>query len=134
MKRLLASALAILVISATTVRAAQYAVKKKGGPSGIISGVVIGPDDKPAPHAAITYQSSDGTGPHAVHADAHGRFTITKLRTDIYDFRASAKGIFSEWQKNFQVQSGHTSEITLHLIYAREMPKSASTAKPVKKN
>jgi len=132
MKRLLASALVLFAITATMAQA-QYVIKKRGGgPSGVISGVVLGPDDKPAPHAAITYQSSGGNAPHAVHADAHGRFTITKLHTDNYDLRASANGVFSEWQKNFPVQSGKTHEITLHLIYAKEMPKSS--AKSAKKN
>jgi hypothetical protein len=118
----------LFAISSTTVCAGQNVVLKrgKGGPTGIISGVVLGPDDKPAPHAAITYQSSGGNAPHAVHADSRGRFTITKLHSDIYDIRASANGVFSEWQKNFQVESGHTSEITMRLIYAREMPKSKS--------
>jgi hypothetical protein len=130
MRRILASAAIFFVISGTAVRAGQNVVLKHGkdAPTGIISGVVLGPDDKPAPHAAITYQSSAGSAPHAVHADSHGRFTITKLHTDTYDIRASAGGVFSEWQKYFQVQSGHTSEIELRLIYAREMPKSKGKA------
>ena len=131
MKRIVVSALALLAFSVSAVQA-QYVIKKKGTPSGVISGVVLGPDDKPAPHAAITYQSSSGNAPHAVHADSRGRFTIAKLSSDNYDIRASANGIFSDWQKNFQVKSGQTSEITLHLIYAREMPKSKS--KSAKKN
>lgn len=131
MKRILAIALVLLALPVTAIEA-QYVIKKKSAPSGVISGVVLGPDDKPAPHAAISYQSSSGNAPHAVHADSDGRFTITKLGTDNYDLRASANGIFSEWQKNFQVKSGQTSEITLHLIYAKEMPKSKSKSK--KKN
>jgi len=135
MKRIFAIAMLFLTISGVALFAERSVMaQRKGGPSGVISGLVLGPDDKPAPHAAITYQSADGSAPHAVHADAHGRFTIAKLHTDIYDIRASAGGIYSVWQKNFQVQSGHTSEITLHLIYAKEMPKSASTSKPPKRN
>ena len=125
MKRTIAIALMLLTTLGATALAGQNVVVKrgKGAPTGIISGTVLGPNDKPAPNAVITYQSSGGTSPHVVRADAHGRFTITKLHSDIYDLRASAKGIFSEWQKNFQVQSGHTSEIILRLIYAKEMPK-----------
>jgi len=78
--------------------------------SGILSGVVLGPDDKPVPHAGVTYQSSAGTAPHAVHADSQGRFTIRKLRSDNYDLRASGKGVFSEWEKNVTVRVG-THEI-----------------------
>ena len=134
MKRILAITIALLTVSGTAAMAGQYGAPKawKGKTGGVISGVVLGPDDKPAPHAAITYQSSGGDSPHAVHADAHGRFTIAKLHTDNYDLRASANGVFSEWQKNFPVQSGKTSDITLHLIYAKAMPKSS--AKSTKKN
>jgi len=134
MKRLLAITVMVLMVSGGAVWAAQYGAPKawKTKPSGVISGVVIGPDDKPVPRAAITYQSSAGDEPHAVHSDSHGHFTITKLRTDNYDLRASANGIFSEWQKNFPVTSGKTSDITLHLIYAKAMPKSSG--KSAKKN
>jgi len=134
MKRFLPVTIIILMISSAASSASQYGAPKawKVKPSGVITGIVLGPDDKPAPHAAISYQSSDGSAPHAVHADSHGRFTITKLHTDNYDLRASANGIFSEWQKNFPVESGRTSDITLHLIYAKAMPKSS--AKNAKKN
>jgi hypothetical protein len=98
--------------------------------SATLTGVVIGPDDKPAPHASVSYQSSDGSAPHAVHADAHGRFTISQLRGDNYDIRASAKGIFSEWEKNIPLRKGQTRSMELRLIYAKEMPKSASKTKP----
>jgi hypothetical protein len=109
--------------------AASSVAQRKG--AGILSGVVLGPDDKPVPHAGVTYQSSGGTAPHAVHADSKGRFTITKLRSDNYDLRASGKGVFSEWEKNVTVHSGRTKSVTLHLIYAKEIPKeyTKSTAK-----
>lgn len=138
MKRIFAITALISCGLGATVCSAQNVVlkQKKGGPTGVIAGIVLGPDDKPAPFAAITYQSSSGTAPHAVHADAHGRFTITKLHSDIYDVRASANGIFSEWKKNFRVESGRTSDLTLRLIYAKEMPKQmpSSLNKPASKN
>ena len=95
-----------------------------------MSGVVLGPDDKPVPHAAVTYQSSGGNAPHAVHADAHGHFTIANLKADNYDMRASGKGVFSEWEKNITVRSGQTKSVTLRLIYAKEMPKAYVKSKP----
>ena len=102
--------------------------QKKG--TATVSGVVLGPDDRPVPHAAVTYQSSGGNSPHAVHADANGHFTITKLRADNYDMRASGKGVFSEWQKNITVRSGRTKNVTLRLIYAKEVPKAYVKSKP----
>lgn len=115
-------ALVLMVVGLVALVAAQdLAAQKKG--AGVLSGVVLGPDDKPVPHASVTYQSSGGTAPHAVHADSQGHFTITKLRTDNYDLRASGKGVFSEWEKNVTVRSGRTKSITLRLIYAKEIPK-----------
>jgi len=95
-----------------------------------LTGVVLGPDDKPVPHAAVTYQSSGGNAPHAVHADAHGHFTIANLRADNYDMRASGKGVFSEWEKNVTVHRGQTKSVTLRLVYAKEVPKAYVKGKP----
>lgn len=94
----------------------------------VLTGVVIGPNDKPVAHAAVSYQSSGGNAAHAVHTDGHGRFTITKLPADNYDVRASANGIFSEWEKNVTIHTGQTRSVTLHLIYAKQMPKTALSA------
>ena len=92
--------------------------------SGEITGVVLGPDDKPVPDASVTYQSSAGMAPHAVRADAHGRFVIAHLRSDNYDLRASGNGVFSDWEKNVAVKSGYTKNVTLHLIYANDIPRA----------
>ena len=119
---------AAFVLALVAARGVPAAPQTKG--SAILSGVVIGPDDKPVPHASVSYQSSDGSAPHAVHTDAHGRFTIPQLRADNYDIRASAKGIFSEWEKNISVRKGQTKSIELRLIYAKEMPKPVSSTKP----
>lgn len=95
-----------------------------------LSGVVIGPNDKPVPHASVSYQSSDGSAPHAVYADAHGRFTISQLNANSYDIRASGKGVFSDWQRNIPLRKGQSRSVELHLIYAKEMPKSVFDTKP----
>lgn len=117
----------ILTIAVFVVLLTAYATPAQTG-AGILSGVVLGPDDKPVANAAITYQSGGGRAPHIIHTDSHGHFTITKLKMDNYDLRASSKGIFSEWEKNVMVRSGKTKFITLRLIYAREMPKSDTAA------
>jgi hypothetical protein len=124
MRRVLISMLAMLV---ALVCAQNLAAQHKG--AGVLSGVVLGPDDKPVPHASVTYQSSAGIAPHAVHADSQGHFTITKLRTDNYDLRASGKGVYSEWEKNVAVRSGQTKSVTLRLIYAKEIPKAYTKSK-----
>jgi Carboxypeptidase regulatory-like domain len=118
----------VFLMALVTAQGVLAAPQSKG--SATLSGVVIGPDDKPVPHASVSYQSSGGNAPHAVYTDSRGRFTITKLKSDNYDVRASSKGIFSEWEKNITLRRGKTQYITLQLIYAREMPKSSKTSKP----
>jgi hypothetical protein len=127
MKRALLFLTAFL-LALVAARGVLAAPQSKG--TSTLSGVVIGPDDKPAPHATVSYQSSDGSAPHAARADAHGRFTISQLKADSYDIRASAKGIFSDWQKNIPLRKGQVRSVELRLIYAKEMPKSSSNAKP----
>jgi len=117
----------VLVVLAARAVSAQQPAKKTAA---TLSGVVLGPDDKPVPHASITYQSSGGNAPHAVHADSRGHFTITKLRADNYDVRASGKGVFSEWEKNVNVRPGQEKTLTLRLIYAKEVPKAYVNSKP----
>jgi hypothetical protein len=112
----------IAVLAAALAGAQNSAAQSKAG--GVITGVVLGPDDKPVSHASVTYQSSAGIAPHAVHADAHGHFTITKLHSDNYDLRASGRGVFSEWEKNVTVRSGKTKSVILRLIYANQIPKA----------
>jgi hypothetical protein len=124
MKRALFSIAALLAV---LMAAQSLAAQRKNG--GVLSGLVLGPDDKPVAHASVTYQSSAGMAPHVVRTDSAGHFTITKLRSDIYDLRASGKGVFSEWEKNVAVRSGHTKSITLRLIYAKEIPKAYTKSK-----
>jgi uncharacterized lipoprotein NlpE involved in copper resistance len=124
MKRALFSMTVLLL---ALLAAQNLAAQRKG--SGVLNGVVLGPDDRPVPHASVSYQSSAGMAPHAVHTDSQGHFTITKLRTDNYDLRASGKGVFSEWEKNVAVKSGQTKTVTLRLIYARQIPKAYTKSK-----
>jgi hypothetical protein len=120
----------VAVVLATLVAARGVIAAPQSKGSATLSGVVLGPDDKPVPHASVSYQSSGGNAPHAVYTDSRGRFTVTKLKADNYDVRASSKGIFSEWEKNITLRRGKTEYITLQLIYAREMPKASKTSKP----
>jgi len=133
MKRLLYFFIIFATLLTTALVASRSVLAspdRKG--TSVLTGVVIGPNDRPVAHAAVSYQSSGGNAAHAVHTDAHGRFTISKLPADNYDLRASANGIFSEWEKNVTIHIGETRSVTLHLIYAKQMPKSAIAASRVK--
>src|ERR1043166_9305472 len=124
MKRPLSFVLILATLFGTALVATRtvFAQPQHKG-SSTLTGVVLGPNDKPVARAVITYQSSCGSAPHVVRTDAHGRFTIPKLIADNYDLRASASGIFSVWEKNFTLRSGETRSITLRLIYSKQMPK-----------
>lgn len=127
MKRISFFLIALMLL---LVVARQAAAEPQSRGTSSLSGVVIGPDDKPVPHASVTYQSSDGTAPHAVHADSRGHFAITKLKSGNYDLRASNNGIFSDWEKNVMLRKGQARSLELHLIYAKEMPQPVSNKKP----
>ncbi|HVO56833.1 MAG TPA: carboxypeptidase-like regulatory domain-containing protein [Dongiaceae bacterium] len=130
---LLKRCLSLVIVFATLLTAALFitrsvvAAPQRRGTS-VLSGVVLGPNDKPVANAAVSYQSSGGNAPHAVHTDAHGRFTIHKLPADNYDLRASSNGVFSEWEKNVTLHTGQTRSVTLRLIYAKQIPKGSISA------
>lgn len=121
MRRLLVL-LSIFLLALVATRGVSAAPQHKG--SSTLSGVVLGPDDKPVAHASVSYQSSGGSAPHVVRTDSSGHFTITKLKADDYDLRASGKGVFSEWEKNIPLRAGETKNLTLHLVYAKQVPKA----------
>lgn len=123
--RLLLPSFLVLTVFVAVACSAQS--QKKSGAT--ITGVVIGPDDKPVEKASVMCQSSGGLSPHAAYTDGKGRFTITGLKQDSYDLRASSNGVFSEWEKNIPLRKGQTRDLKLHLIYAKEMPKPAAKAK-----
>jgi hypothetical protein len=122
--------LAVAIFLLTLVAVHEVSAGPQSKNLGTLSGVVLGPDDRPVPRASITYQSGGGNEPHAVRADSQGRFTIAKLKADNYDLRASGKGVFSEWEKNISVRPGRTTTLTLRLIYAKEIPKAYVKSKP----
>jgi hypothetical protein len=97
----------------------------QGKSRGTLTGVVLGPGGKPVANAVVTYQSGGGDTPHAVRTDAHGRFSIVKLRRDNYDLRASAQGLFSNWEKNVMLRSGQLKSVTLRLTYGTDLSKTA---------
>jgi len=118
----------IFVVALVAAHGVTAAPQRRG--SSTLSGVVLGPDDKPVAHASVSYQSSGGNAPHAVHTDAQGRFTISRLRADSYDVRASGKGVSSDWEKNIPLKAGQTKSVTLRLIYAKEIPKAYVKSRP----
>src|SRR5882757_2557078 len=113
---------AMLALTASLLGGSVAAAAPQGG-SGVVSGLVVGADNKPVPNAIITYQSAGGTAPHVAHADAHGHFTVSKLRGDVYEFRAAGNGVSSAWE-NVAVHPGKTRTVSLRAIFTKEEPKT----------
>jgi len=124
MKRIffLALAAGLLTMGGARAMAQQH--------SSTLEGLVLGPDNKPVANAAVTYQSGGGNAPHVVHADTKGRFSVAKLRADIYDVRASAQGVYSDWKKNVVLRPGQITTLTLRLTHAPQVPQTAPMPQP----
>lgn len=100
---------AVWLLAAASITAARSSAR--------ITGTVL--DSKGAPVAArVFWQTADGTHPHALRTDAHGRFQVTHLRGGLYDLRAEAAGRWSEWEHNVVVRPGHHLSVTLRLLRA----------------
>lgn len=112
-----------LALSCATQAAAQQHTST-------LEGLVLGPDNRPVANASVTYQSGGGVAPHVIHTDSHGRFSVPKLRADIYDVRASAEGMYSDWKKNVNLRPGQITTLILRLTHAQDAPKSAPPTKP----
>jgi hypothetical protein len=112
----------MLVLSASLLGATHAVAAPQGG-SGVVTGVVVGADNKPVPNAVVTYQNAGGSAPHMAHADAHGHFTISKLKGDVYAIRATTSdGVSSDWE-NVAVHPGKTRSVALHAIHEKQEPK-----------
>src|SRR5437899_12981986 len=103
--------LSIFLLTLVAVRGVSAAPQGKG--SSTLSGVVLGPDDRPVAHASVSYQSSRGAAPHVVRTDSQGHFTLSQLKADHYDLRASGKSGFCEWEKNVDCRSRASDELAL---------------------
>ncbi len=110
-------AAALLVTGGLLYGSNAFAMPQGG--SGVVTGIVLGPDKKPVPNAVVTYQNAGGSAPHMAHADAHGHFTISKLRGDVYSIRATNNGVSSDWE-TVAVHPGKTRTIALHAIHEKE--------------
>lgn len=90
----------------------------------VVQGRVVNSKDEPVPAARVFIQSGDGSAPHAFRADADGHFSrVVWSRKGLYDVRAEAEGLWSEWQHNVSVRSTAKSEIVLKLV--RSTPPAA---------
>jgi hypothetical protein len=119
--------LLVMVSALATLWAAESLAQTPKKGRATLTGIVLGENGKPVAHAAVSCQSSAGISPKVVYTDAHGRFTITGLREDNYDLRATAKGVYSDWEKNIPVKKGQTKEISITLQNMVVTPESSAS-------
>jgi hypothetical protein len=91
---------------------------------GVLGGIVLNAKGAPVNAAEIFWQTADGKAPHAARTDATGRFHIANVRQGLYEVRAQAAGMTSEWQHNVVVRPGGEASVTLRL--SRRIPPPAS--------
>jgi hypothetical protein len=95
---------------------------QKAQPTGTISGIVNKVDGTPQPGARVYLQPGDGHVPHTIQTDATGRYKFEKIRIGLYDVRAQAGGLWSDYQRNVNVRANQ--EVTVDLqIKPAEPPK-----------
>jgi hypothetical protein len=96
---------------------------------GILGGIVLNSKSAPVAAAQVFWQTADGKTPHAVRTDANGHFRVAGLREGLYDLRAQASGMSSEWQHNIFVRGGAAAALTLRLSRPTSRPIAASRPK-----
>jgi Carboxypeptidase regulatory-like domain len=94
---------------------------------GVLDGVVLNGRGVPVAFAEVFWQAADGKAPHATRANGKGRFRIAGVSQGLYDLRAQASGMTSEWEHNVLVRSGKVSSVTLHLIRPKSSISSRDT-------
>ena len=105
-----------LLLIFTVLFAARAQAQKIDTGNVTIKGTVLDANGKPVPAASVSCNSSAGIRARVVHIDKNGHYHVTGLKEDSYDLRASAKGAYSDWEKNIPMRKGQTREVTLRLM------------------
>jgi hypothetical protein len=112
------SLVVFLICACAVISRPNYAQVPKTRPEkpGALDGIVVNAKGAHVSGAQIWWQPSDGGTPHALHTDAQGHFTIPRLRSGLYDLRASRGQIQSSWTHNVLVRPGEPTTVTLRLV------------------
>jgi hypothetical protein len=82
---------------------------------GTISGTVLAPDGSPQAHARVYLQPGNGRPPRTVLTDDAGHFSFGSVVTGMYDMRAQANGLWSEFVRNVGVKKNEDVNVKLQL-------------------
>jgi hypothetical protein len=94
----------------------------RSGPTGSVSGSVLGPDGRPVAGARVMAQTSDGRAPRTARTDGNGHFRFRGLRVAPYDLRARANGTWSDWTRDVPVRANSESTVKLRIPPAKAAP------------
>ena len=119
---------ALLIAGLSTLAVTAAALALPAG--GVLKGVVVSSSNLPVPAARVFLQSADGTAPHVIRTNKEGRFRSASLRAGLYDARANAGKMWSEWHHNIVVRNGGEADITLRLT---ETPHASDAAGKARK-
>lgn len=96
-----------------------------GKPGGGLRGVVVTAQGVPVASAQVFCQTADGKAPRTVRTDLAGQFHFVALPEGLYELRAQASGMWSEWQHNVVVRRDKEAKATLRLLRSGPPPPSA---------
>ena len=93
----------------------------------VLSGMVVDAKGQPVSQARVYWQDADGRFPHFLRTNAGGRFQSQAVKAGLYEVRAEAEGLWSEWAHNVLVRPGAGAEVTLRLV--RKTPPAGTAPK-----
>lgn len=108
MRRIIFCVLAASFVLAVTDAAARIH-------TGMVEGVVLERNGKPAVGADVMIERSDGSAPVATRTDSEGRFLFRFVLSGLYDVRASRGSNATVWHHNIPVHVGKETVINLRL-------------------
>jgi hypothetical protein len=120
----------IAVLSLLMLAAFTGAVARTKPRQGALAGLVLNSKGA-AVKAVVFWQTADGKAPRITRTDASGRFSIPAVREGLYDLRAEAAGMTSEWKRNVLVKPGTEASVTLRLTRRVAQPASLQSAPAV---
>ena len=125
------SFLATVFIRGNEIQALAQGRRAHAGPTGSLSGTVVGPDGNPVAGARVMAQTSDGRAPRTTTTDASGHFRFHGLRVAPYDLRARANKTWSDWRRDVPVRANEEATVKLRIPPAKAAPvKTPAPEKP----
>ena len=109
-----------LVLSGSTLSAAQSAAPQKAGPTGVVRGHVADPTGALIPGAKVTVATGAGVTVALITADSSGAYQASGLAAGTYMVKASATGFSSAASPVFQLLAGQSKRVDIAMAILAE--------------